>query len=80
VSEITVASLALCGHIIDLEEDIDEASSSNLFDCGQAEDISVGNMVTGQQTEVGYGNSEMYDTIGLGMTTVEQTAMVLPLS
>jgi hypothetical protein len=66
VSEITVASLALCGRVIYLEEDSGESSSSNLFDCGQGEDISVGNMETGQQTEVGCGNSEMHHRIGPG--------------
>jgi hypothetical protein len=80
VSEITVASLALCGRVIDLEEDSGEASNSDLFDCGLGEDISFGIMESGQQTEVGCGNSEMYHKIGPGRKTVERTAMVLPLS
>jgi hypothetical protein len=79
-SEITVASLALCGRGIYLEEDSGDASNSNLFICGQGEDISVGIMESGQQTEVGCGNSEMHHRIGPGRKTVERTAKVLPLS
>jgi hypothetical protein len=51
VNEITMAILAVCGRVIDLENN-GEVSNSELFDCGKREDFPLCNFELGQQAEV----------------------------